>query len=684
MREAGGEARDLRRENGRERRGVVRRVDEHDLRDARETRGLRGDVGAAVREHRHDERLGLEIERAAHALRRGGIEPRTVVLGDDEHAAHDSTPRASSAATSSATSLTRTPATRAGGGAKSCTANCRCGCDAELGERQHGERLALGFEDLGQLHVARLIQPQVRRDDGRQIDLERLEAGVDLARHGRDVAGDRELAMRTSPAADPRAPPASAPSGRDRRRRPACRAGRGRAARAARARAARARRSAARARPARRRGSRDRRPSPSPCAAAAPLRRGRSSTSTTCANAPDSLRRKRRLDRDLVERIDAHLEPFRRHAGAVGLHAHADVVIHDALDADDDRVQASGSRAKIARRILASGPRAPATRYNAAMTFGSTRRRSTRWRASSAAPTGSSSIAASRLTDPPAGRAAYDRGHIPGARYAHLDDDLARRPSAAEGRHPLPDPRALRGDARQLGHRPRRHGRRLRRGQRRHRRASLVVARLARPRAPRGARRRVRGLAGGRPAGRADSRRAFAPRRYEPRRPRSGRRRRDAAEVARRQAAGDLLVDARAAPRYRGEQEPIDPKAGHVPGARNRPFSANVTSAGRFRPPAELRAELTELLGGREPRVGSSRCAARASRPVTCCSRWTSPGFPAAGSTPGHGASGSAIRPGRSRRAPSLSPPSLRRLLRRRLAASGAAVVKTVHVIHCR
>src|SRR5688500_8169108 len=44
------------------------------------------------------------------------------------------------------------------------------------------------------------------------------------------------------------------------------------------------------------------------------------------------------------------------------------------------------------------------------------------------------------LADPEAGRAAYHRGHIPGARYAHLDDDLSRPPRANEGRHPLPDP----------------------------------------------------------------------------------------------------------------------------------------------------------------------------------------------------------------------------------------------------
>ena len=86
-------------------------------------------------------------------------------------------------------------------------------------------------------------------------------------------------------------------------------------------------------------------------------------------------------------------------------------------------------------------------------------------------------------------------------------------------------------------------------------------------------------------------------------------------EVAAAQAAGDLLVDARAAPRYSGEQEPIDPKAGHVPGARNRPFSANVTAAGRFRPPAELRGELTELLGGR----GADRLIAMCGSGVTAC-----------------------------------------------------------------
>ena len=58
------------------------------------------------------------------------------------------------------------------------------------------------------------------------------------------------------------------------------------------------------------------------------------------------------------------------------------------------------------------------------------------------------------------------------------------------------------------------------------------------------------------------------------------------------------VVDARAANRYRGEVEPMDPVAGHIPGALNRPNSLNVESDGRFKPPAVLRAEFEALLGG--------------------------------------------------------------------------------------
>ena len=60
-----------------------------------------------------------------------------------------------------------------------------------------------------------------------------------------------------------------------------------------------------------------------------------------------------------------------------------------------------------------------------------------------------------------------------------------------------------------------------------------------------------------------------------------------------------LLVDARAPERFRGEVEPMDPVAGHIPGAVNRPASLNLTAEGDFKPAAKLRTEFAALLGGR-------------------------------------------------------------------------------------
>jgi thiosulfate/3-mercaptopyruvate sulfurtransferase len=57
------------------------------------------------------------------------------------------------------------------------------------------------------------------------------------------------------------------------------------------------------------------------------------------------------------------------------------------------------------------------------------------------------------------------------------------------------------------------------------------------------------------------------------------------------------IIDARGAPRYRGEVEPLDPVAGHIPGALNRPFTSNLNAQGFFKSPAELRAEFAALLG---------------------------------------------------------------------------------------
>ena len=66
-------------------------------------------------------------------------------------------------------------------------------------------------------------------------------------------------------------------------------------------------------------------------------------------------------------------------------------------------------------------------------------------------------------------------------------------------------------------------------------------------------------------------------------------------------AGSGTLLDARAANRFRGENETIDPVAGHVPGARNRPYMDNLDATGRFRAPAELRAAFLDAIGDTEP-----------------------------------------------------------------------------------
>jgi thiosulfate/3-mercaptopyruvate sulfurtransferase len=67
------------------------------------------------------------------------------------------------------------------------------------------------------------------------------------------------------------------------------------------------------------------------------------------------------------------------------------------------------------------------------------------------------------------------------------------------------------------------------------------------------------------------------------------------------------VLDARAAERYRGEVEPVDPVAGHIPGAFNRPFSLNQRD-GLFKPAHELRQEFESVLAGRAPEQLIHQC----------------------------------------------------------------------------
>lgn len=217
------------------------------------------------------------------------------------------------------------------------------------------------------------------------------------------------------------------------------------------------------------------------------------------------------------------------------------------------------------------------------------------------------------LTEPKAGRAAYDRGHIPGARYAHLDDDLSRKPSPTEGRHPLPEPATFAAKLGAWGIAPGDTVIAYDEGSGAHAARLWWLLRWV-------GHERCAVLDGGLAAWVAaghdlEQRSPSVTVRHYPAPEPEAQLVVTTGEIAARQAAGDLLVDARAAPRYRGEQEPIDPVAGHVPQARNRPFSSNLTSAGRFRPAAELRAELVELLAGRD----ASRLIAMCGSGVTAC-----------------------------------------------------------------
>ncbi|HSV79764.1 MAG TPA: sulfurtransferase [Ramlibacter sp.] len=79
-------------------------------------------------------------------------------------------------------------------------------------------------------------------------------------------------------------------------------------------------------------------------------------------------------------------------------------------------------------------------------------------------------------------------------------------------------------------------------------------------------------------------------------------------DVVRNLGGAQTLIDARAAARYRGEVEPLDPVAGHIPGALNRPSNLNLQDDGRFKSSEQLRAEFDQLLAGRDPATVVHHC----------------------------------------------------------------------------
>jgi thiosulfate/3-mercaptopyruvate sulfurtransferase len=198
-----------------------------------------------------------------------------------------------------------------------------------------------------------------------------------------------------------------------------------------------------------------------------------------------------------------------------------------------------------------------------------------------------------KLGGPP-GRAEFRRGHLPGAVYVDLDTELAGHGEPADGRHPLPAPADLQAAARGWG---------LDDGD------TVVVyddlGNLSAARAwwllRNAGVRDVRLLDGGLAAWRAAELPVVAG--EEPVPPGSVTLAGGSLPTLDADAAGVLardgvLLDARAAERYRGDVEPIDPRAGHIPGAISAPTGGNLDADGRFLPVAELRARF-EALGVR-------------------------------------------------------------------------------------
>ncbi|RZI41843.1 sulfurtransferase [Herbaspirillum sp. HC18] len=209
------------------------------------------------------------------------------------------------------------------------------------------------------------------------------------------------------------------------------------------------------------------------------------------------------------------------------------------------------------------------------------------------------------LANPAAGRTAYVAGHIPGAQFADLDNDLSDKSPGPNGefrgRHPLPDRNAFLEALRRWGIN---HG-------------SQVIAYDAQG-GMFAARlwwmlrwvghEAVAVLDGGLPAWQAlgqplSTSPVARPRgNVEPRQPLTPTA--SAQDVlANISSTARVVVDGRAPDRFRGENETLDPVGGHIPGAKNRFFKDNLQADGRFKPAGELRQDFTALISSPEQSI---------------------------------------------------------------------------------
>lgn len=201
------------------------------------------------------------------------------------------------------------------------------------------------------------------------------------------------------------------------------------------------------------------------------------------------------------------------------------------------------------------------------------------------------------LAKPSLGEVQYREAHIPGALFAHLDRDLSAPKTGRNGRHPLPDPKDFVTWLEKSGVLPTdqvvcydaAHG--------------AMAARLWWMLRWIG-HEAVAVLDGGLAKWSAEKRPVtaevprFDPSQYSLNRKAQGRL---SASDVERHGNEMLLLDARAPARYRGEQEPIDPVAGRIPGARNRFNMDNVSPQGTFKSADQLKQEFQAVLGARAP-----------------------------------------------------------------------------------